>query len=129
MTPTKLQSPELILSQRNNFTQKCDVYSFGVILLEILTGRMAIVEEGEMDLVKWVLLQRMSREECCTWEVLDFELLAYKEMELETMALLQLALLCVAQSPRDRPKMSMVHRMIEDIRMKGGGEPEKLGQS
>ncbi|XP_062162135.1 probable leucine-rich repeat receptor-like protein kinase At1g68400 [Alnus glutinosa] len=45
------KAPELILSQRNNFTQKYDVYSFGVILLEILTGGMAVVEEGEMNLV------------------------------------------------------------------------------
>ena len=38
------------------------------------------------------------------------------------MAVLQLALLCVAQVPKDRPKMSMVHRTIEDIRMRGGRE-------
>ncbi|GLT54191.1 hypothetical protein SLA2020_274100 [Shorea laevis] len=84
-------------------------------------GKMAAMEEGEsMNLVKWVL-QLMAREECA-WQVFDFELLVYKEMELEMMALLQLALLCVAQLPKDRPKMSIVHRMIEDIRMRGGRE-------
>lgn len=36
------------------------------------------------------------------------------------VGLMQVALLCLAPSPRDRPKMSTVHTMIEDIRTKGG---------
>lgn len=115
------KAPELMPNNQNNvsqrrFTQKCDVYSFGVILLEILTGKMPN-GEGETSLVKWV--QRVAREEW-TWEVFDFELLRYKEMEEEMVGLMQVALLCLAPFPRDRPKMSMVHMMIEDIRTKGG---------
>lgn len=120
------KAPELMLNNniisqsQRNFTQKSDVYSFGVILLEILTGRMAM-EEGDMSLVRWVQSVAPAREEW-TWEMIDFELLVHKEMELEMMALLQVALLCVAPLPKDRPKMSMVHRMIEDIRMRSGKE-------
>ena len=33
-------------------------------------------------------------------------------------SLLQIALLCFAPVPRDRPKMSIVHKMIEDIRIR-----------
>ena len=114
------KAPELMPNNQNNvsqrrFTQKCDVYSFGVILLEILTGKMP-TGEGETSLVKWV--QRVAREEW-TWEVFDFELLRYKEMEEEMVGLMQVALLCLAPFPRDRPKMNMVHMMIEDIRTKG----------
>ncbi|KAJ9168223.1 hypothetical protein P3X46_019774 [Hevea brasiliensis] len=116
------KAPELMPNNNNSvghgngkFTQKCDVYSFGVILLEILTGKMPNCE-GEKSLVRWV--QRVWREEW-TWEVFDFELYRCKEMEEEMMALMQVALLCLAPLPRDRPKMSMVHRMIEDIRTKG----------
>lgn len=76
-----------------------------------------MVGEGETSLAKWV---EMRQEEEWTWEVFDFELWRYKDMEQEMKALLQIALLCLAPLPRDRPKMSMMHKMIEDIRMKGG---------
>ncbi|EEF45775.1 probable leucine-rich repeat receptor-like protein kinase At1g68400 [Ricinus communis] len=114
------KAPELMPNNNNiiihgKFTQRCDVYSFGVILLEILTGKMP-TGEGETSLGRWV--QKVPREEW-TWEVFDFELLRSKEMEEEMVALMQVALLCLATLPRDRPKMSMVHRMIEDIRTKG----------
>ena len=38
-------------------------------------------------------------------------------MEKEMKSLLHIALLCLAPVPRDRPKMSTIHKMIEDIRM------------
>ncbi|XP_022730954.1 probable leucine-rich repeat receptor-like protein kinase At1g68400 [Durio zibethinus] len=114
------EAPELMLNNGEEgnlrkYTQKCDVYSFGVILLEILTGKMVSGESG-VSLVKWV--QSVGKEEWA-WEVFDFEMLGDKEMEEEMMGLMQVALLCVATLPKDRPKMSMVHRMIEDIRTKG----------
>ncbi|XWS26414.1 hypothetical protein CRYUN_Cryun26dG0030400 [Craigia yunnanensis] len=115
------KAPELMLNNGEDggrirkYTQKSDVYSFGVILLEILTGKMVSGESG-MNLVKWV--QSVGKEEWA-WEVFDFEMLGEKEMEEEMVGLMQVALLCVATLPKDRPKMSMVHRMIEDIRTKG----------
>ncbi|KAK6236737.1 Protein kinase domain - like 10 [Theobroma cacao] len=115
------KAPELMLSNGEDgtklrkYTQKCDVYSFGVILLEILTGKMVSGESG-MSLVKWV--QSVGKEEWA-WEVFDFEMLGDKAMEEEMVGLMQVALLCVAALPKDRPKMSMVHRMIEDIGSKG----------
>ncbi|KAF5195197.1 Receptor-like protein kinase [Thalictrum thalictroides] len=119
-TNTEYKAPELMLNTHNSrkFSQKGDVYSFGVILLEILTGKMAM-GEGETSLVKWV--QSVVREEW-TSEVFDFELLRYKEMEEEMVALLQLALLCLAPKPHNRPKISIVHKMIKDIRLREWGE-------
>ena len=77
--------------------------------------------KGERSLGKWVK-KRKEEEEDWKWEVFDFELWRYKEMEKEMKSLLQIALLCLASVPRDRPKMSTVHKMIEDIRMiKDGG--------
>jgi serine/threonine protein kinase len=111
------KAPELPINsnashnQTRKFTQKCDVYSFGVILLEILTGKMA-TSEGETSLANWV--QRVAREEW-NWDVFDFELVRHKEMEEEMMALLKVAMLCLAASPKHRPKMSVVLKMIEDI--------------
>ncbi|KAL7166463.1 hypothetical protein ACSBR2_037186 [Camellia fascicularis] len=102
----------------NKFSQKCDVYSFGVVLLEILTGKIATSISGGGDVAKWV---RGTMREKGMWEVLDFELLRYREMEAEMVALLEVALLCLAESERDRPKMGVVEKMIEDIMKKGGG--------
>lgn len=112
-------APEQVLgnaSSPRKFTHKCDVYSFGVVLVEMLTGKMATDHDGETSMAKWV--QSVGREEW-TWEVLDFELLRYRDMEEEMMGLLQVALLCLATLPKQRPTMGMVHRMIEDIRTKG----------
>ncbi|KAJ8552114.1 hypothetical protein K7X08_028557 [Anisodus acutangulus] len=115
------KAPEL--STQNNintnqnprkFSQKSDVYSFGVILLEILTGKIA-TSEGETSLAKWV--QRVVNKEW-TWDVFDFELARYKEMEDQMVALLKVAMACLVSSPKDRPKMIVVEKMIEDIAKK-----------
>lgn len=115
------KAPEL--STQNNvntnqnprkFSQKSDVYSFGVVLLEILTGKIA-TSEGETSLAKWV--QRVVNKEW-TWDVFDFELARYKEREDEMVALLKVAMACLVSSPKDRPKMIVVEKMIEDIAKK-----------
>ncbi|KAI3919194.1 hypothetical protein MKX01_018833 [Papaver californicum] len=109
------KAPELMHNANNyrKLSQKCDVYSFGVILLEILSGKMY---EGDTSLVKWV--QCVGREE---WEseVFDFELPRDTVTQGEMVCVLQIALLCVAQVPNDRPNMSVVHKMIEDVKTKG----------
>ncbi|CAN4120248.1 unnamed protein product [Withania somnifera] len=112
------KAPEL--STQNNvntnqnprkISQKGDVYSFGVVLLEILTGKIA-TSEGETSLTKWI--QRVVNKEW-TWDVFDFELARYKEREDEMVALLKVAMACLVSSPKDRPKMIVVEKMIEDI--------------
>ncbi|MCL7032496.1 hypothetical protein MKW94_011437 [Papaver nudicaule] len=111
------KAPELMHNAHNyrKLSQKCDVYSFGVVLLEILTGKMAL-HEGETSLAKWV--QCVRREEWAS-EVFDFEIPRDKQTEDEMVCVLQIALLCVAQVPNDRPKMSVVCKMIEDVKTKG----------
>ncbi|MQM10616.1 hypothetical protein Taro_043508 [Colocasia esculenta] len=55
------RAPELAASKKPNPSFKSDVYAFGVILLELLTGRCAgdVVsgEEGGVDLTDWVRLR------------------------------------------------------------------------
>lgn len=113
-TNTAYTAPELLLGTRKSrkFSQKSDIYSFGVILLEILTGKMADIV-GETNLVKWV--QGMVRVDGIS-DIFDFELLRCKEVEEEMMALLHVALLCLFPVPDDRPKINAVHKMIKDIK-------------
>ncbi|XP_047312449.1 probable inactive receptor kinase At1g48480 [Impatiens glandulifera] len=108
------RAPEV--TDQRKVSQKADVYSFGVLLLELLTGKApthALMNEDGVDLPRWV--QSVVREEW-TAEVFDQELLRYHEdIEEEMVKLLQLAIDCAAQYPDKRPSIAEVTAQIEDI--------------
>ncbi|CAM0872060.1 unnamed protein product [Alopecurus aequalis] len=119
-SPTRVsgyRAPEVTDIRR--VSQKADVYSFGVLLLELLTGKApthAVVNEEGLDLPRWV--QSVVREEW-TAEVFDQELLRYQNVEEEMVQLLQLAIDCSAQHPDKRPTMAEAAARIDDIRRSG----------
>ncbi|KAL3532032.1 hypothetical protein ACH5RR_005553 [Cinchona calisaya] len=114
-------------------SQKADVYSFGVLLLEVLTGkapsqypspsrpRIEEEEEQPVDLPKWV--RSVVRDEW-TAEVFDQELLRYKNIEEELVSMLHVAMACVVPQPEKRPTMAEVTKLIEEIRV----EQSPLGE-
>ncbi|XP_044373380.1 probable inactive receptor kinase At1g48480 [Triticum aestivum] len=116
------RAPEVTDPRR--VSQKADVFSFGVLLLELLTGKApsqaALNDEG-VDLPRWV--QSVVRSEW-TAEVFDMELLRNQSSEEQMIQLLQLAIDCVAQVPDARPTMSHVVVRIEEIKMSGGSTEE-----
>ncbi|XP_020106576.1 leucine-rich repeat receptor-like protein kinase PXC1 [Ananas comosus] len=134
-------------------SQQADVYSFGVLVLEVLTGRAPATQiqcpphasqsrnnnnnnnnnnnkythtnAGSMvgaSLPEWV--RSVVREEW-TAEVFDPELLRYKNIEDEMVAMLHVGLACVAQQPEQRPTMREVVKMIEDMRVEQSPLPEE----
>ncbi|KAK6126357.1 hypothetical protein DH2020_039929 [Rehmannia glutinosa] len=120
-------------SETKRLSQKADVYSFGVLLLEVLTGRApsghpptAHQEEPAVDLPKWV--SSVVRDEW-TVEVFDQELLRYKNIEEELVAMLHVAMACVVARPEKRPTMVEVVRMIEEIRVEQSPVGEEYDES
>ncbi|XP_016443234.1 putative inactive receptor kinase At1g48480 [Nicotiana tabacum] len=113
-SPTRVagyRAPEVTDSRK--VSQKADVYSFGVLLLELLTGKAPTMNEEGVDLPRWV--ESVVREEWPS-EVFDIELLRYHTAEEEMVQLLQLAIDCTAQYPDNRPSMSEVSKGIEELR-------------
>lgn len=115
-TPNRItgyRAPEV--TDARKVSQKADVYSFGVLLLELLTGKapsQSLLNDEGVDLPRWV--QSVVREEW-TSEVFDLELLRYQNVEEDMVQLLQLAVDCVAQYPDKRPSMSEVVHRIEEL--------------
>ncbi|GAA0184745.1 hypothetical protein LIER_32033 [Lithospermum erythrorhizon] len=115
-TPNRVagyRAPEV--TDPRKVSQKADVYSFGVLLLELLTGKApthAILNEEGVDLPRWV--QSVVKDEWSS-EVFDLELLRYQNVEEDMVQLLQLAVDCTAQFPDNRPTMAEVTKRIEEL--------------
>jgi len=93
-------------------TEKCDIYSYGVVLLELLTGRAPVqpLEQGG-DLVNWV--RNYIRNNSLSPGILDARLnLEDKAIVDHMMTVMKLALLCTSMSPFDRPSMREVVSML-----------------
>ncbi|KAL0366790.1 UNVERIFIED_CONTAM: putative leucine-rich repeat receptor-like protein kinase [Sesamum radiatum] len=93
-------------------TEKCDIYSYGVVLLELLTGKTPVqpLEQGG-DLVTWV--RNYIRAHSLSSEILDSRLDLKDEITVHHMiTVLKIALLCTSMSPFDRPTMREVVLML-----------------
>lgn len=97
--------------------QKSDIYSFGVVLMELLTGKRPIEPKfGEcQDIVGWV--RERLRSNLGVEELLDPVAGGRCEHVKEEMLLvLRIAVLCTAKSPKDRPSMRDVITMLAEAK-------------
>ncbi|XP_059307473.1 probable LRR receptor-like serine/threonine-protein kinase At5g10290 isoform X1 [Lycium ferocissimum] len=105
-------APEYLSTGKSS--EKTDVFGYGIMLLEIVTGQRAIdfsrlEEEDDVLLLDHVKkLQREKRLDA----IVDRNLHRNYNMD-EVEMMIQVALLCTQGSPEDRPAMSEVVRMLE----------------
>ncbi|XP_077224555.1 LRR receptor kinase BAK1 [Tasmannia lanceolata] len=105
-------APEYLSTGKSS--EKTDVFGYGIMLLELITGQRAfdlarLANDDDVMLLDWVkgLLKEKKLE-----MLVDPDLQGnYIETEVEM--LIQVALLCTQGSPMERPKMSEVVRMLE----------------
>lgn len=107
------QAPEVLTFSKPS--QKWDVYSYGVILLELLSGRSPVVLVGtsEMDLVRWVRLSIEEKKPLSA--VFDPFLARQTEKEEQMVAVLKIALACVQTDAERRPPMRHVSDALERL--------------
>ncbi|XP_051131040.1 leucine-rich repeat receptor-like protein kinase PXC2 [Andrographis paniculata] len=106
-------APELAC-QTVKITEKCDVYGFGVLILEVVTGKRP-VEYMEDDVVVVCDTVREALEEGRLEGCVDEELKGMCPME-EAVPMVKLGLVCASQVPSSRPDMEEVVRILELIR-------------
>ncbi|XP_008808464.2 MDIS1-interacting receptor like kinase 1-like [Phoenix dactylifera] len=110
--------------------QKSDMYSFGVVLMELLTGKRPIEPEfGDcLDIVGWV--RERLRSNRAVEELLDASIGGQCEHVREEMLLvLRIAVLCTARSPKDRPSMRDVLTMLGEAKPRRKSSSTSVGSN
>lgn len=105
-------APELAQSFR--LSEKCDVYSFGVILLELVTGRKPVESPSANEVVVLCEYVRELLESGSAADCFDTSLRGFAENEL--IQVMKLGLICTSEIPARRPSMAEVVQVLETIR-------------
>ncbi|MQM03791.1 hypothetical protein Taro_036582 [Colocasia esculenta] len=111
--------PESFQRQRSAVTAKSDVFSFGIVVLEVVSGRRAVdlsYPDDKIVLLDWV--RRLSDEGRCL-HAGDSRLPDGSYSLAELRWLLHLALLCTLYDPNSRPTMKWV---VEALSSGSGGQ-------
>ncbi|KAJ1258486.1 hypothetical protein BS78_10G079400 [Paspalum vaginatum] len=98
--------PEYARTSRLN--EKSDVYSYGIVLLELLTGKKPV--DNECNLHHLILSKTASNE---VMETVDPDIGDTCKDLGEVKKVFQLALLCTKRQPSDRPTMHEVVRVLD----------------
>ncbi|BAB09286.1 receptor protein kinase-like protein [Arabidopsis thaliana] len=100
-----------------HITEKSDVYSYGVVLLEVLTGKHPLDPDlpGGAHLVQWVRDHLAGKKD--PREILDPRLRGRADPIMhEMLQTLAVSFLCVSNKASDRPMMKDIVAMLKEIR-------------
>ncbi|XP_021910667.1 probable LRR receptor-like serine/threonine-protein kinase At5g45780 isoform X2 [Carica papaya] len=118
-------APEYLLTGQSS--EKTDVFGFGILLLELITGQKAL-DAGNGQVQKGMILEwvRTLQEERRLEVLVDRDLKGcYDGSQLEKAV--ELALQCTQSHPNIRPKMSDVLKILESLVGQSGMEEAQVG--
>ncbi|XP_023758912.1 probable serine/threonine-protein kinase PBL19 [Lactuca sativa] len=106
-------APEYV--ETGHLKAKSDVWSFGVVLFEILSGRQAVDRnrpKGEHKLIEWVKLFPADSK---NFRMIMDKRLNNKYCVDDARSIAKLAVRCLYKNPDDRPTMSQVVKGLRDV--------------
>nr|GMD67628.1 systemin receptor SR160 [Ipomoea batatas] len=89
---------------------KSDIYSFGVVLLELATGKEAVTRDEDMNLAQWA--HKHQRDGNSAVDVLDKEIKDPRYLEAAT-SVFKFGLACTSSSPSSRPSMKDILQILQ----------------
>ncbi|KAH9544888.1 hypothetical protein CY35_12G019600 [Sphagnum magellanicum] len=100
---------------RGQLTEKIDVYSFGVLVLEIMSGRKNIDPNlPPQDIYLLDIAWRLARKtKNSIMNLVDCTLELHNDEMKEALQVVKIALLCLQQDPNNRPTMARVVAMLQ----------------
>nr|XP_043612724.1 PR5-like receptor kinase [Erigeron canadensis] len=103
-------APEVFSRNFGGVSHKSDVYSYGMMVLEIVGGRRNVVvhddDDDATDFPHWIYKQLVSNKNLGLSGVLD-------EVKERVMKMIIVSLWCIQSDPSSRPSMSKVLEMLE----------------
>ncbi|KAJ0261236.1 receptor-like protein kinase [Hirschfeldia incana] len=113
-------APEWLLE--HGISEKSDVYSYGIVLLEMIGGRRSILrvenkngrrKKKKLEYFPRIVMEKMRERR--VMEIVDQRLLESKEIhdEGQVMKLVYVALWCIQEKAKNRPDMATVIEMLE----------------
>ncbi|KAF8032602.1 hypothetical protein BT93_D1500 [Corymbia citriodora subsp. variegata] len=97
-------------ARTSRLTEKSDVYSYGIVLLELLTGRKAVDNDSNLH---HLILSKTASD--AVMETVDPDVTATCKDLGAVKKVFQLALLCTKRQPSERPTMHEVARVLESL--------------
>ncbi|KAF6173337.1 hypothetical protein GIB67_027032 [Kingdonia uniflora] len=101
--------------QHPYITVKADIYSYGVVLLEVVSGRKNLDHSRPDSAVHLLNLLQRKVEQDRLLDIVDYEIEDLERHEEEIVKMIKLELWCLNGDPTKRPPMSTVVKVLDGV--------------